>query len=70
MTPQEFFDMSDAYVLVCPNGNTDSPLSTQEHWQNVSFRREIEKNKPVFTVSPNEHYVNEKLIAFTRTGLL
>ena len=56
---QEFFDLADAYVVV----QSGEPLQS-DPWQNVSLKREIEKNKPLFIVSAEDRFLNEGLIEF------
>jgi molybdopterin-guanine dinucleotide biosynthesis protein len=57
---RQFFDLSDAYVLVSrPDAE---PVSANA----VLLAREVQKNKPCFTVNENERFISEEVIAFVR----
>jgi molybdopterin-guanine dinucleotide biosynthesis protein len=63
---QEFFDLSDAYVLT---SNTDSAGEKQNLSVSELLIREIEKKKPVFTASAADGFVNLDLIDFIESRL-
>lgn len=61
---QQFFDLSDAYILVRKIGRTaPSPAD------NALLAREIEKNKPCFTVNEEESFISEEVVEFVRSRL-
>ena len=60
---QQFFDLSDAYVLVSrPDA---SPVSSNA----ILLAREVQKKKPCFTVSEQDRFVSEEVIRFVRAKL-
>ena len=59
---QRFFDLSDAYVLVGTIGKAQVLAGTL-------LAREIAKNKPCFTVSADERFINDEVVAFVRSKL-
>jgi molybdopterin-guanine dinucleotide biosynthesis protein len=61
---QQFFDLSDAYILVKKSG-ADTTLPAD----NVLLAREIEKNKPCFTVNEEERFISQEVIEFVRSKL-
>ena len=60
---QQFFDLSDAYVLV--DRGPVSEISESE----VLLARELLRNKPCFTVSEEYRFINEEIIEFVRSRL-
>jgi molybdopterin-guanine dinucleotide biosynthesis protein len=60
---QQFFDLSDAYVLV------SRPLEAQVRANTVLLAREIEKKKPCFTVNEEDRFINKEIIEFVRSKL-
>jgi len=61
---QQFFDFSDAYILVRKTGQ---PMPV--HTDNVLLAREIQKCKPCFTVSEENRFISEEVIEFVRSRL-
>jgi molybdopterin-guanine dinucleotide biosynthesis protein len=58
-----FFDLSDAYVLVSrPNAATVLANS-------ILLEREVQKNKPCFTVTEEDRFINKEIIEFVRSKL-
>jgi len=64
VSAQQFFDLSDAYILVKKSG-ADSAIPAD----NVLLAREIEKNKPCFTVNEEERFISQEVIEFVRSKL-
>ncbi len=61
---QQFFDLSDAYILVRKIGQT-APAPGD----NALLAREIEKNKPCFTVNEEDRFISQEVIEFVRSKL-
>jgi molybdopterin-guanine dinucleotide biosynthesis protein len=61
---QQFFDLSDAYILVRKIGQPH-PIPTN----NVLLSREIEKRKPCFTVNEEDQFISQEVIEFVRSKL-
>ena len=61
---QQFFDLSDAYILVKKSGS-DSAFPAD----NVLLAREIKKNKPLFTVNEEDRFISQEVIEFVRSKL-
>jgi molybdopterin-guanine dinucleotide biosynthesis protein len=61
---QQFFDLSDAYILVRRAGQ-----SKPNPADNALLAREIEKNKPCFTVNEEERFISQEVIEFVRSKL-
>ncbi len=64
VSAQQFFDLSDAFILVRKTGQSlpvpaDNPLLV----------REIEKKKPCFTVHEEDRFISEEVIEFVRSRL-
>lgn len=60
---QQFFDLSDAFVVV------SRPQRAPVLANSVLLARELEKNKPCFTVNEEDRYINEEIIEFVRSKL-
>lgn len=60
---QQFFDLSDAYVLV--NRGPEPEFSQS----GVLLARELRRNKPCFTVSAEYRFISEEIIEFVRSRL-
>lgn len=67
---QQFFDSTDAYLLVTHRGEKNTSSFATEPWKNVSLAREIEKNKPCFFVSAGERFVTQPVLDFVRSTLI
>lgn len=63
LSAQQFFDLSDAYVLVSRNDDTPVLANT------VLLAREMQKNKPCFTVNEKDRFISEEVIEFVRSKL-
>jgi len=63
VSAKEFFDLSDAFVLVRRPGVVPVPANT------VLLEREIEKNKPCFTVREEDRFISEEVTEFVRSKL-
>jgi molybdopterin-guanine dinucleotide biosynthesis protein len=62
LSAQQFFDLSDAYVLVDRNGEPSAgSVST------ALLAREIHKNKPCFTVREEDRFMSWEVIEFVRS---
>ena len=61
---REFFDLSDAYVLVGPSAGR-SPVSTNT----VLPPGEIQENKPCFAVREEDRFISEEVVEFVRSKL-
>jgi molybdopterin-guanine dinucleotide biosynthesis protein len=68
VSAQQFFDLADAYLLVSRRCDYRSRLT--EGTLSVLLAREIEKNKPCFTVSAEERFMNQAIISFIRSMLI
>ena len=64
VSAQEFFDLSDAYILVRKIGQ--APPAPDD---NALLAREIEKNKPCFTVNEEDRFISQEVIEFVRSKL-
>jgi molybdopterin-guanine dinucleotide biosynthesis protein len=64
VSAQQFFDLSDAYILVRKIGQT-APAPDD----NALLGREIEKNKPCFTVNEEDRFISQEVIEFVRSKL-
>jgi len=64
VSAQQFFDLSDAYILVRKSGQ-DEPIPTD----NALLAGEIEKNKPCFVVCEENQFMSEEVIEFVRSRL-
>ena len=64
LSAQQFFDLSDAFVLVERNGGlaVASPST-------ALLAREIEKNKPCFTVREEDRFISGEVVEFVRSKL-
>ena len=61
---QQYFDLSDAFVLVKRDGRIDvSSPST------ALLAREISKNKPCFTVKEEDRFISDEVIQYIREKL-
>ncbi len=63
VSAQQFFDLSDAYILVRRAGHNPLPAA------NVLLAREIKKNKPCFTVNEEDRFISKEVIEFVRSKL-
>jgi len=64
VSAQQYFDLSDAFVLVERSGGTRTPsMST------ALLAREIEKNKPCFMVKEQERFTSAEVIQYVREKL-
>jgi molybdopterin-guanine dinucleotide biosynthesis protein len=64
VSAQQYFDLSDAFVLVERSGGTREPsMST------ALLAREIERNKPCFTVKEEERFISDEVIQYIREKL-
>jgi molybdopterin-guanine dinucleotide biosynthesis protein len=63
ISSQEFFDLSDAYVLV------SRPQKDVSSTNAVLLAREILRNKPCFTVSEEDRFISGEIIEFVRSKL-
>ena len=64
VSAQQYFDLSDAYLLVRKNGQkqpspADHPL----------LAREVEKKKPFFIVNEGDRFISREVIGFVRSKL-
>ncbi|HKA19305.1 MAG TPA: hypothetical protein VKN18_13530 [Blastocatellia bacterium] len=64
VSAQQFFDLSDAYILVRKTGQ-DAPVAAE----NRLLAIEIEQNKPCFVVSEENQFMSEEVIEFVRSKL-
>ena len=64
VSAQQFFDLSDAYILVRKTGH-HLPLPPDS----ALLAREIGKNKPCFAVSEENRFISEEVIEFVRSKL-
>jgi hypothetical protein len=64
VSAQQFFDLSDAYILVRKAGQRPAVPT-----DNVLLAREIEKNKPCFTVNEEDRFISQEVIEFVRSKL-
>src|SRR5947207_2061799 len=63
LSSKQFFDLSDAYVLV--NRGEESTVSENA----VLLARELRRNKPCFTVNEEDRFISEEIIEFVRSKL-
>ena len=66
---RQFFDLADAYLLVDRPGLCE-PSSLMTGAQAVLLAREVEKNKPCFSVSAQERFMNRSVISFIQSSLM
>lgn len=64
VSAQQFFDLSDAFVLVERDAGVSVPSPST-----ALLAREIEKNKPCFTVREQERFISGEVIEFVRAKL-
>ena len=64
VSAQQFFDLSDAYILVSKTGQLPA-IPTD----NALLAREIEKNKPCFAVNEEDRFISQEVIEFVRSTL-
>ncbi|HTF38166.1 MAG TPA: hypothetical protein VK651_07640, partial [Blastocatellia bacterium] len=64
VSAQQFFDLSDAYILVSKTGQRPAVPT-----DNALLAREIEKNKPCFTVNEEDRFISQEVIEFVRSKL-
>jgi len=63
LSSQQFFDLSDAYVLI------DRPPEESVLANIVLLEREVRRNKPCFTVRQADRFMNEEIVEFVRSKL-
>jgi molybdopterin-guanine dinucleotide biosynthesis protein len=63
LSSQQFFDLSDAYVLI------ERPREESVLPNIVLLEREVQRNKPCFTVRQEDRFMNEEIIEFVRSKL-
>lgn len=64
LSAQQYFDLSDAFVLIDKNGR--GPVASAS---TALLEREIEKNKPCFTVRAEDRFMSGEVVAFVRSRL-
>ena len=64
VSAQQFFDLSDAYILVRKIGQANPATA-----DNALLAREIENNKPFFTVAEEDRFISQEVIEFVRSKL-
>lgn len=64
VSAKEFFDLSDAYVLVRTSGDQPTVLANS-----VLLEREIQRNKPCFTVTKEHRFISGEIVEFVRSKL-
>jgi molybdopterin-guanine dinucleotide biosynthesis protein len=64
VSAQQYFDLSDAYILVRKTGQ---PLPSPT--DNALLARELEKKKPCFIVSEQDRFMSEEVVEFVRSKL-
>lgn len=65
---RQYFDLADAYLLIeRPGSRERSSLMTGT--QDVLLAREVKKNKPCFSVSAQERFMNQSVIVFIQSSL-
>ena len=64
LSAQQFFDLSDAYILVDKTDPGPDVFAST-----VLLAREIEKNKPCFTVRQEDRFISAEVIEFVRSKL-
>ncbi|HSE37423.1 MAG TPA: hypothetical protein VLG74_08990 [Blastocatellia bacterium] len=64
VSAQQFFDLSDAYILVKKSGQAHPAPA-----DNALLAREIERNKPCFVVSEEDRFISQEVIEFVRSKL-
>lgn len=63
LSSKEFFDLSDAYILV------SRPQEAPVLANTVLLAGEVQKSKPCFTVKEEDRFINEEIIEFVRSEL-
>jgi molybdopterin-guanine dinucleotide biosynthesis protein len=61
---QQYFDLSDAFVLVKRDGRIDGSSPST-----ALLAREISKNKPCFTVKEEDRFISDEVIQYIREKL-
>jgi molybdopterin-guanine dinucleotide biosynthesis protein len=64
LSAQQFFDLSDAYLLVEKSGQGHTVPAT-----GVLLAREIQKNKPCFAVKEEDRFISPEVVEFVRSKL-
>ncbi|HJZ69937.1 MAG TPA: hypothetical protein VKF81_17555 [Blastocatellia bacterium] len=64
VSAKEFFDLSDAYVLVRTSGDQPTVLANS-----VLLEREIQRNKPCFMVTKEHRFISGEIVEFVRSKL-
>jgi len=64
VSAQQYFDLSDAYILVKKKGQKDPTPA-----DNALLAREIEKNKPYFFVNEEDSFISQEVVEFVRSRL-
>jgi molybdopterin-guanine dinucleotide biosynthesis protein len=68
LSARQFFDLADAYVLVT-GSRDDEAFSPKTADQTFLLAREVEKNKPCFTVRAADRFMSQAVIDFVQTKL-
>jgi len=63
LSSQQYFDLSDAYVLV------DRAQKAEVAANTVLLAHEIQRNKPCFAVREEDRFISEEIIEFVRSKL-
>lgn len=64
LSSQEFFDLSDGYVIVGRNDRQPAVLANT-----ALLAREIQKDKPCFTVRREDRFISNEVVEFVRSKL-
>lgn len=64
LSAKEFFDLSDAYVLVRTSGDRPTVLANS-----VLLEREIQNNKPCFTVTKEARFISGEIVEFVKSRI-
>jgi hypothetical protein len=64
LSAKEFFDLSDAYVLVRVDVNQPTVLANP-----ALLERKIQENKPCFTVTKEDRFISNEIVEFVRSKL-
>ncbi len=64
VSAQQFFDLSDAYVLVRKTGQANPTPA-----DNALLAREVKKSKPCFMVNEEDRFISQEVIEFVRSKL-
>jgi hypothetical protein len=64
LSAQQFFDLSDAFIVVEKTDRLPAVLANT-----VLLAREVQKNKPCFTVKEEDRFMSEEVVEFVRRKL-